>query len=101
MSLFYHGTDVSDKWFLAVFGPDAKDDPADWWTRALASWRRRAAGSPGMALARADVLERIRPSAPAEMVVTERRQCQGLVWLGPLDVENGGEAWVQGQLATG
>lgn len=101
MSLFYHGTDVSDKCFWTISGPDAKDDPASWWVGALASWRRKAAGAPGMALARADVLERIRPAAPAGVVVTERRQCQGLVWLGPLPDENGGEAWVQERLATG
>lgn len=101
MSLFYHGKDVSDKWFWPVSAPDVKTAAEVWWPEALASWRRRVGGGlPGLALARADVLERIGPAAPAGVTVMERRACNVLVWLGPLPDEDQerGEAWVQGRL---
>lgn len=101
MSVLYHGSEVADKCFWTVLAPDAKTDPAAWWMDALASWRRKADGLPGLALARADVLERIGPAAPDGVAVMERRQCAEVVWLGPLPDQTGGDGWVQGQLATG
>ncbi len=102
MSVLYHGSEVADKYFWTVLGPDVKTDPATWWAGALASWRRRATCAPALALARADVLERIEPGAPAGVVIKERRQCAALVWLGPLpDADDGGDGWMQGRLATG
>ena len=101
MSVLYHGSEVADKYFWTITAPDAKTDVATWWDGALASWRRRAGCAPALALARADVAERIEPGAPDGVAIKERFQCGGLVWLGPLPDQTGGDGWVQGQLATG